>query len=93
MTTQDKLNNINEAIENSNKSYLERNREDVLLDIKANQERLLNGSQEDLEEFELDMELEYDYSTYIPQANITRHELELDGSDRFQIGNNLPSAE
>lgn len=85
--TQNKLNSINEAIENSNKSYFERNEDLILQDIKDSREKLLNG-EDNFEEFDLDVDLEYDYSSYIFEADIIAEELQYNPSDSFQIGNN-----
>lgn len=89
-TLQDKINSINEVITNSNYNYIDRNKEAVLTEMKENRDNALNGVI-DMEEFVYDEE-EF-YSTYINEANITRYELDFDGSGQFQIGNNLPSAE
>ena len=34
-----------------------------------------------------------EYTSYIPQAELTRNELDFNGTRQFQIGNNLPSGE
>lgn len=80
---------MNELIENSNVSYFDKYKEDVLEDIKLNRERLLSGSQEDVEEYELGIELEYDYNSRIYEANIIPEELQYDDNNTFTIGNNL----
>ena len=87
MTTQDKLNAINDTINNSSNSYMSRNEEEVLQDMKDNRERLLNGTQEVFEDSLEDIE-EF-YSSYIPEASLTREELGLQYGDAFQIGNNI----
>ena len=87
MTTQNRLNAINDTINNSSNSYMSRYGDEVLQDVKDNRERLLTGTQEVFEDTLEDIE-EF-YSTYIPQATLTNEELGLQYGDAFQIGNNL----
>lgn len=87
MNTNTKLKNINDTIKNSTKSYFERNKEEILKEMKASREALLNGT---AEEFMLDKEYEdIDYSAYIYEANIIPEELQYNAGDSFRIGNNL----
>ena len=91
-TIQERLDGINELILNSSRSYNERYAEEVTAEAKRNVQLMKEGINPN-DEFKLDETLEYDFSSYIPQANITRHELDFEGRQQFQIGNNLPSAE
>ncbi len=87
------LNEINNLISDSHRSYYDRYEEDVLADMKKNADNLRNGTAtEDIEDnsptWDFDGD-EYGYSSYTTQARIINEELQYSSDDSFQIGNNV----